>query len=553
MSNTLKRAKRIQSSSNKSQKITEDYNKITLNLYDEIITLTPSKLYWVADEDIPNHYNQDIKYMVKIVVYNITYTDKNNITKSAVIPYYVSDGYTNQLRVNMLYPFMSFNIYNNVNSPYVDLSLKPTPKYTKSGLIFKYQIGRNIDYNEILENIKTEFLKNNKQADLDKVYSDENGLKTIFERLANFLDYVIGLSSCKISDTDTDDDVISYRPLTDHIKSYTLPNDTDDRKKFDMKCINTPLLQTSLTAEDNYRKCIIPEIRKSRECLNNSKLFKIESITLDINECTRTNFNDTMEICIDKRYNININNYVDISIKFHHNIRKYIYQLQITKELDDIMNKELNDLQYFGIILYNYTDIDINNFNNTLNEMAKRWKTKCFVVSIKYDDDDDDDSRLIKNHRDIKSLNSQSPIINYDIRAVNGNIINDDEYLYKLYIEYKHKYDYIKRFKNKNKNIDTNTCIVKELYLIYFNEYLAYKKYRLQEIDKVKKEYVSIKDKYLKINALPSSIEEIEKQIKKIEDYLKKMIINPIAYMDLLNTYNTALKQIKQLTPLIDR
>jgi hypothetical protein len=525
--------------------IEEQYNEITLKLYDETITLTPSELYWVTDDDITNfyiltNYNIKKKLMAKIVVYDITYTDKRNITRTAKIPYYVSDGYSNHLRVNMLYPFMSFNIYDHLNSPY-DNNAVP-------GLIFKYQIGTNINYLEILKKIETNFLKTNSQNDLDDINKNKDSLKSIFKRLANCLDYVIGLLSCQISDTDTDEDVKSYRPLTDH-KDFNALVETDDRIKFDMKKINNDINNDiNLDMKDNYRKCIIHEIRKLKNCFINSYLFSIKPKTLYVIECTRSDFNNTMKICTNKSYNININNYVDISIKFHHNIKNYIYQLKNTKVLDNLMNTELTNLDNFGMILSKLTYINFDNFNNTLNVMAKWWKTTCKVIPITYDNDD---LRLF-NQNDYNATNKsvilQSPINDYDIRAVNGNIINDDKYLTKLYIEYKSKYDYIKTFK-KNNNINTNTRNVKELYLIYFNEYLAYKKDRLQEIDNVKKEYESIKNEYLKNNRveLPDSINKIEKIIIKINDYLTNMIIKPSAYTDLLEAYKKALRQIKAI------
>ena len=71
-------------------------------------------------------------------------------TLSTTIPYYISDGHTNHLRANMLFPFMSYNMEVNQNSPYVR---------GREGLLFKYNIGQNINTNSIEEWVRLEFIK----------------------------------------------------------------------------------------------------------------------------------------------------------------------------------------------------------------------------------------------------------------------------------------------------------------------------------------------------------------------------------------------------------
>ena len=548
---------------------TEIYKTITLHLYDEIIILKPIKVYYLKDDNI---YKEDKKgnksnlYDIKkVVVYNFKYFYDSDKIKESTIPYYVSDGYTNDLRVNMLYPFMSFNILNNNDSPYTSHEAL----YKKNGLLFKYQIGTNIQINKINDrinyNFKNYYSKNLSRDSIHKllgdIHTDSNGLRSIFNRLENLLDYIIGISSCEIHDHDDDDEKIkSYRPLTNNMDNDLRIINNDDKIKFNMKIINDTKI---IDHYDIYRKYIVNEIRESNNWFKKSKLFKFELTKVTIENCTRSDFNSTMHICSNYNYNINVNNYVDISLKFHINIKTYIKQLRNISNLNDTMNNEMKLLQNFYSLLHDITIINYDVLYNALKETREHWKTTCLspqllpsppqqssLKTAYYVEYPLDDSRI---NLGLYSDNINNAIINYDIRAVNGHIVTDEIFI-TLYNEYK---EYCKQINNiidkfKNNIITANKIIIdnddygdnKTKYLKYFNKYLPYKKEFLEKINiaKEKLTYAKLYAKLkLNVNKFDDNIlHNVELFIPDIKIQLDEMNTHPETYQNILLNYKIA-------------
>lgn len=547
---------------------TETYQTITLHLYDEIIILEPIKVYYLKDDNIYKEDKQGNKsnlYEIKkVVVYKFKYLYDGGKIKESTIPYYVSDGYTNDLRVNMLYPFMSFNILNNNDSPYTSHEAL----YKKNGLLFKYQIGTNIQINKINDrinyNFKNYYYSKNLSRDsihklLDDIYSDSNGLRSIFNRLENLLDYIIGISSCDIHENDNDDDekIKSYRPLTNNMDNDSRIINNDDKIKYNMKIINDTKI---IDHYDIYRKYIVNEIRESNNWFKKSKLFKFELTKVTIENCTRSEFNSTMHICSNYNYNINVNKYVDISLKFHLNIKTYIKQLSNISNLDDTMQNEYNLLHNFYSLLYDITIINYDVLYNALKETREHWKTICLspqllpsppqlpqqssLTTAYYVEYPLDDSRI---NLGVYSDNINNAIINYDIRVVNGHIATD-EIFRTLYNEYK---EYCKQINNiidkfKNKIITANKIIIdntdygdnKTKYLKYFNKYLPYKKEFLEKINIAKE-----KLKYAKLYVKKSEdniLHNVELFIPAIQRQLDEMNTHPETYQNILLNYKIA-------------
>ena len=73
----------------------------SIELYDDEIgkiIMSPNKIICLVDSLM--------QYIV--IMYSIIFTHGNEIIK-AEIPYYISDGHTNHLRANMIFPFICFN------------------------------------------------------------------------------------------------------------------------------------------------------------------------------------------------------------------------------------------------------------------------------------------------------------------------------------------------------------------------------------------------------------------------------------------------------------
>jgi hypothetical protein len=102
-----------------------------------IIVLTPENYFIV----------QDIKKLV--VIYKlIAIEDQQQI--EAYIPYYISDGHTNKLRANMLYPFFCFNDLNGI--------CPNTKDGGHRGLLYKLSTTENLNLKAMNDYINKELV-----------------------------------------------------------------------------------------------------------------------------------------------------------------------------------------------------------------------------------------------------------------------------------------------------------------------------------------------------------------------------------------------------------
>ena len=109
------------------------------------IIMTPANFYKISDHDV--------KY---VVIYNLKFINGDQEIESQ-IPYYISNGATNKLRANMLYPFMCYSSINEVeHCPYNESRRTRGNPYT--GLLLKYIIGANINIDKLEEDLLKTFL-----------------------------------------------------------------------------------------------------------------------------------------------------------------------------------------------------------------------------------------------------------------------------------------------------------------------------------------------------------------------------------------------------------
>ena len=122
----------------------------------------------------------DMDYIV--VLYNIQYQEKATfkIIHSTVIPYYVSNGLTNRLRANLLFPMLCFSL---------KLPLDELPNGIYSGTLPQYGI---VKY-KLVENM--DILKINKDLFGDIRVDVTYGITSVLPRIANVLDLIISTSS----------------------------------------------------------------------------------------------------------------------------------------------------------------------------------------------------------------------------------------------------------------------------------------------------------------------------------------------------------------------
>jgi hypothetical protein len=94
-------------------------------------------------------------------MYSLKYININpDIPKIiANIPYYISDGGTNKLRANMLYPFMCYSTIDEIlNCPYDVNRSSIRNRSIYSSLLLKYSIDNNINIDKLEQDLLQTFL-----------------------------------------------------------------------------------------------------------------------------------------------------------------------------------------------------------------------------------------------------------------------------------------------------------------------------------------------------------------------------------------------------------
>ena len=125
--------------------------------------------------------NQQPLYNYIVIIYELKIKTSAGTAK-ANIPYYISDGQTNHLRANMIFPFICINEVNKGRDvcPYSD-------KWAW-GLLYKYNKCTNLEFKKF-PNTDYRYDYNDKEAGK---YSIE--LESVMPRLTNLLDFILSLS-----------------------------------------------------------------------------------------------------------------------------------------------------------------------------------------------------------------------------------------------------------------------------------------------------------------------------------------------------------------------
>lgn len=154
--------------------IKDNIFKISLQLENIIFEFVPTKLYLLLAND---------NYVVCIYNLKMTNITTNSVTESNV-PYYISNGKTNQLRGNLLFPFMCFN---------EEMTKDVCPFTNYGGLarggLFKYEIISNLDTDSMNDYINSKFDKSYNES-LEKISREGTiGITSVISRISNLLDF----------------------------------------------------------------------------------------------------------------------------------------------------------------------------------------------------------------------------------------------------------------------------------------------------------------------------------------------------------------------------
>ena len=321
-----------------------NFPNLTINIDNKIITMTPLNVYKVLTPQIIEDIDEKRDILKIIVLYELKYT--NNKTSQEIIskiPYYLSDGTTNNFRANMLYPFICINDVDNPDSGCIQKKIKDS----SYGFVYKYQAIINLDFRKFTEfvnqKLKKKF-KNCNDADNFIKYvippTINTGVSSVLSRLRNILDFFIALSSEQFSfeqkDKQKDEQkeyIKQYIPYM--VKSDPLYND----RLYDFKYFSDKGYNEDINFIDLYNEYRINLLSFFKDYythfIKNSQILKVEYKTYDLESKTLAEFNnlDDIKICHDSNIiesrKLNTYNYIFIS----QTLEKMIYDIKSIRNI----------------------------------------------------------------------------------------------------------------------------------------------------------------------------------------------------------------------------
>lgn len=342
------------------------------------VIITPAKLYNIEDHSI--------KYVVMV---NLKFIDINPEIEEieADIPYYISNGETNKLRANMLYPFMCYSSIDQANiCPYDESRMTKGAPYT--GVLLKYNIDTNINIDKLEEELLNTFLgiypdldieSSKLRAKIDNVYERRYELISVLARLQNFVDFIICIINDVIGDFDytmqqANIDNGKYRPLS--FGQRTLSLDYADMSIFGEE---TSYRITQFNADDSsssfnnhFRLVILTILNRYYKLFVDNNIIDIDRITLVPETITVSIFNTIVSICNKEIAKVRMNNYKIISNK----------TIDIISEKIDISDSitEKNKTILKSIIIHT-TKTQVSP-NELYNIFLKKWNVQCLSNGI---------------------------------------------------------------------------------------------------------------------------------------------------------------------------
>jgi hypothetical protein len=263
-----------------------------------------------------------------IVMYQLSL----NAELEATIPYYVSQGGMNEVRANMLFPFMNFSI-KEVDDPTCPTSF--ASHLSNHGLL-KYGIIYNMS-KKLDEELKQTFLSSGHSEEQYNKLS-MNGVKSIFSRWSNILDFIIGCCTPMIINFDVSN-ITCYFPQEP-------PNEYNPKS----------CKEYYYSPETNiFRIKLLEKIKAFQVELFEKLNITVMPHMLPIQEQTVYQFNEMLNIC-HKKYQFTLSRYRNISDKL----------------------AELATPLFPEYIIPNTTPI----LTDLLQLNMKKWKATCTPTSI---------------------------------------------------------------------------------------------------------------------------------------------------------------------------
>lgn len=300
----------------------------------------------------------NVEFAVRYVcMYRISMIDKKDPlkTQETIIPYYISNGQTNRLRANMIYPFMCYSDWINQGiCPFFEDNPHKMKFKHRPSLLLKYQIGPNFNFTKLENQVIDNFIEKDgidghekKRIEYALLHKESHGLSiglpSVLPRLRNFMDFILCIMN---------ENIIHFSPETDNIKCFRPLQDNADPQYIDMhKCNNIPEEQT---AEDDYRFVLLTILNRFANLVITHQLIdELQMVKLNAIPISKEDFNKHVKAC-DREYIIkNTTSYGIISQEFRNVFKDRIATVAAhTKRTD--MTQEESDIIFIDNILSSF-------------------------------------------------------------------------------------------------------------------------------------------------------------------------------------------------------
>lgn len=283
----------------------------------------------VAFYEITDH---SVKY---IVMYRLRFTSSTSSKTESIeslIPYYVSDGTTNKLRANMLYPFMCYSSISHADScPY---NIDRTGGQSHFPVLLKYNILENLNIDalesELFATFSTIFpdlpLEIDTLAEKIRIPLNKNDrghdLISVLQRITNLADFLICISSDSIRqfNADTERQAIEngkYCPLSpvqaDGGSDYTNLSIFGKQGVYMTKTARPSVDNASSPFNKHFRTSILATLNKWYQLFVHNGIMTVIPSEFVPQRITVTDFNEIANVCNKHVTKINLKNYKIIS------------------------------------------------------------------------------------------------------------------------------------------------------------------------------------------------------------------------------------------------
>jgi hypothetical protein len=320
-------------------------------------------------------------------IYNLKMINNTNgeITESN-IPYYISNGHTNRLRANLLFPFICFNEEDTkFECPYHN------KKTLSIGGLFKYDYINILDMKSINEIIKSKIPANKLKIIIDTSKDETIGIASVITRIKNIVDFLICINNKNI---------INYDKK--YIKNYHIVFETNEELNMSKKTDWTD------DAEDLFKKNILSFLQKYIINIQKLPFYKSELVNILIdkeNIITKSFFNkflNSPQICkyhtVNSYSELNVLNYTNISLNLGTELKNkllFLFESEKSKlekdnskflflfesEKSRLEREMKNFLEEFIMLFQDHIEVDRNQI---LSKMIARWDARCYKKYLKY-------------------------------------------------------------------------------------------------------------------------------------------------------------------------